>query len=230
MSEGLLLYSYRDCLFRIPDQVQPPKAGSLFFCRNVSARAGERVLEIGAGMGLAAVLLARAGARVVATDVVAEAVASIRVNALMNGVEVDARQGDAYEPVAGERFDLICANLPQMPTPRGRERKDAAAAADNGGLDGWEIIDRVLEGARDHLAPRGRILFSIFAFLGRERALARLKTLGFEPSIIACEVQGFPRIGYERLDHLRSVDAERTIPVDALPETVERFIVEGRLA
>jgi release factor glutamine methyltransferase len=230
VSEGLLLYSYRDCLFRVPEHVQPPKAGSLFFCRNVSARAGERVLEIGAGMGLAAVLLARAGARVVATDVVAEAVASIRVNALMNGVEVDARQGDAYEPVAGERFDLICANLPQMPTPSGRERKDAAAAADNGGLDGWEIIDRVLEGAREHLAPRGRILFSIFAFLGRERALARLKTLGFEPSIVAREVQGFPRIGYERLDHLRSVDAERTIPADALPETVERFIVQGRLA
>jgi hypothetical protein len=43
-------------------------------------------------------------------------------------------------------------------------------------------------------------------------------------------VQGFPRIGYERLDHLRSVDAERTIPADALPETVERFIVQGRLA
>jgi hypothetical protein len=88
----------------------------------------------------------------------------------------------------------------------------------------------VLEGAREHLAPRGRILFSIFAFLGRERALARLKTLGFEPSIVAREVQGFPRIGYERLDHLRSVDAERTIPADALPETVERFIVQGRLA
>jgi release factor glutamine methyltransferase len=230
VKEGLLLFAYRDCVFRVPDEVQPPKAGSLFFCENVVATPGQRVLEIGAGMGLTAILLARAGARVVATDVVPEAVAAIRVNALMNGVTVDARQGDAYEPVAGERFDLICANLPQMPTPPGRERKDAVAAADNGGLDGWEIIDRVLDGARDHLAPRGRVVFSIFAFLGRERALARLAALGLEPSIVAREIQGFPRIGYERLEHLRSVDAEHTIPADALPETVERFILQGRLA
>ncbi len=229
MNEGLLLFSYRDCLFRVPDEVQPPKAGSLFFCRNVSARAGERVLEVGAGMGLAAVLLARAGARVVATDVVPEAVAAIRANALLNGVEVDARQGDAYEPVPGERFDVICANLPQMPTPPGRERKDAAAAADNGGIDGWEIIDRVLDGAPDHLRPGGRVVFSIFAFLGRERALSRLTALGFEPSIVAREVQGFPRIGYERLEHLRTVDGGRTIPLEALPDSVERFIVAGRL-
>jgi release factor glutamine methyltransferase len=230
VKESLLLFAYRDCVFRVPDEVQPPKAGSLFFCRHVTATAGERVLEIGAGMGLTAVLLARVGARVVATDVVPEAVAAIRTNAALNGVSVEARQGDAYEPVAGERFDLICANLPQMPTPPGRERKDAIAAADNGGHDGWEIIDRVLDGARDHLAPRGRVVFSIFAFLGRKRALARLSALGLTPSIVASEVQGFPRIGYERLEHLRAVDAEGTIPVHALPETVERFIVQGRLA
>ena len=54
--EGLLLYSYGGCLFRVPDHVQPPKAGSLLFDRNVRVRAGERVLEIGAGLGLTAEL------------------------------------------------------------------------------------------------------------------------------------------------------------------------------
>jgi release factor glutamine methyltransferase len=230
VSEGLLLYAYGNCVFRVPDQVQPPKAGSLFFCRHLGVNPGERVLEIGAGFGLAAVLAAKAGARVTATDVVAEAVEAIRLNALLNGVEVDARLGDCYAPVAGERFDLICANLPQMPTPPGRERHDAVAAADNGGRDGWEIIDRVLEGARAHLQPRGRVVFSIFAFLGRKRALAKLEALGFTPSITASERQGFPRIGYERLEHLRSVDTEGTIPAPGLPEGVERLIVRGSLA
>src|SRR5919198_1098614 len=51
--------------------VQPPKAGSRFFARHLDVRAGERVLELGAGLGLAAVLAARAGAHVVATDVMA---------------------------------------------------------------------------------------------------------------------------------------------------------------
>ena len=230
MSEGLLLYAYRDCLFRVPDQVQLPKAGSLFFCRHLAVNQGERVLEIGAGLGHAAVLAAKAGAQVIATDVVPEAVEAIRLNALLNGVGVDARLGDCYAPVAGERFDLICANLPQMPTPPGRERRDAVAAADNGGRDGWEIIDRVLAGAREHLNPRGRVVFSIFAFLGRKRALTKLEALGFTPSIVANETQSFPRIGYERLEHLRSVDGEATIPAHGLPESVERFIVQGRLA
>jgi hypothetical protein len=41
-------------------------------------------------------------------------------------------------------------------------------------------------------------------------------------------VQAFPRIGYERLQHLRAIDAEATLP-PGLPERVERFVVEGRL-
>jgi len=227
--DGVLLFAWRDCLFRVPDGVQPPKAGSLFFCRHLTVAPGERVLEIGAGLGLAAVLAARAGARVVATDIVPEAVDTVRVNAMLNGVAVDARAGDGYAPVAGQRFDLICTNPPQMPTPPARARDDAVAAADNGGLDGWELIDRVIAGAAEHLAPRGRLVFSIFAFLGRKKAFAKLEAAGFVPAIIASEVQSFPRIGYERLDHIRALDAEGTLPPAGVPAAVERFIIEGRL-
>jgi HemK-related putative methylase len=225
----VLLFLYRGCVFRVPEGVQPPKAGSLFFVRHVPVRAGERVLEIGAGMGLFAVLAARAGAAVVATDVVPAAVDVVRANAAVNGVAVDARLGDCYAPVAGERFDLICTNPPQMPTPPGRERPDAAAAADNGGVDGWEILDRVIGGAREHLRPRGRLIFTIFAFLGRTAALARLESRGFSARIIASARQGFPRIGFERLDHLRKVDAEGVLVGPGLPSTVERFVIQGTL-
>ena len=226
---GTLLYLYRDCVFRVPDGVQSPKAGSLLFCRHLTFRAGERVLEIGAGLGLAAVLAARTGARVVATDVVPAAVETIRANAVLNGVTLDARLGDCYAPVAGERFDLICSNPPQMPTPPGRERDDAAAAADNGGRDGWLVLDRVIAGAPAHLAPGGRLVFTIFAFLGCKSAFARLEAAGLTPRVVASEVQSFPRIGFERLEHLRAMDAEGTLPA-GLPDRVERFVIEGRLA
>ena len=126
MDSGLLLFAYRDCVFRVPEGVQPPKAGSRFFCRHLDVRPGQRMLEIGAGFGLAAVLAAKAGATVVATDVVDAAVQAVRTNAALNGVAIDARRGDCYAPVAGERFDLICTNPPQMPTPPGRERRRSA--------------------------------------------------------------------------------------------------------
>jgi len=227
--EGVVLYLYGGCVFRVPDGVQPPKAGSLFFCRHLAVRQGERVLEIGGGLGLAAVLMARAGARVVATDVVPAAAETMRANAILNGVTLDARLGDCYAPVAGERFDLVCSNPPQMPTPPGRERRDASAAADNGGIDGWEILDRLIAGAPAHLVPGGRFVTTIFAFLGRKTAFAKLEAAGFTPRVIGTDVQSFPRIGFERLDHLRGLDAEGTIRA-GIPEQVERFVLEGRLA
>ena len=207
--------------------MQPPKAGSLLFCRHLAVRPGERVLEIGAGLGLAAVLAAKAGATVVATDVLPEAVEVMRANASLNGVVVDARIGDCYAPVAGERFDLVCSNPPQMPTPPGRDRDDAEAAADNGGADGWALLDRVIGGAHDHLVPGGRLVFSIFEFLGLKGAHEKLEAAGLAPRVVAQETQSFPRIGYERLEHLRTIDREATLPAHGLPRAVARYIIEG---
>jgi release factor glutamine methyltransferase len=225
--DPVLVLAWRGCLFRVPEGVQPPKAGSLFFCRHLPIDAGDRVLEIGAGLGLAAVLAARAGALVVATDIVPTAVASITANAALNGVIVDARLGDGWTPVGAERFDVVCTNPPQMPTPTGRHRDDAEAAADNGGVDGWALLDRVIAGAPEHLEPEGRLVFSIFGFLGLKTAHAKLEAVGLVPRVVAHETQSFPRIGYERLEHLRSVDREGTLPTRGLPRTVERYIIEG---
>src|SRR5690242_11722960 len=151
----------------------------------------------------------------------------MRANAALNNVSVDARLGDCYAPVAAERFDLICSNPPQMPTPPERERADAAAAADNGGRDGWSVLDRGIREAPAHLAPGGRLVFTIFAFLGPKSAFARVERVGLVPRILGSEVQSFPRIGYERLEHLRALDAEATLP-PGLPTRVERFVVEAR--
>jgi release factor glutamine methyltransferase len=225
--DGQLLFVYGGCTFAIEPGVQPPKAGSLLFCRHLGARPGERVLEIGCGAGLAAVLAARAGAEVVATDIRAEAVACTRDNAARNAVRVDVRHGDGYAPVAGLRFDLIACSPPQMPTPPGRDRDDAEAAADNGGPDGWALLDRVIAGAGEHLTPGGRLLFTLFGFLGVERARTRLHAAGLDPRVVAREAQPFPRLGHERLEYLRGLDREGTIPRDAPPRTVDRYVIAG---
>jgi release factor glutamine methyltransferase len=226
--EGALIFVYGGCTFRLDAGVQPPKAGSLLFCRHLEARPEERVLEIGSGAGLAAVLAARAGAHVVATDIRPEAVACTRDNAARNGVRVDARQGDGFAPVQGLRFDLIGTSPPQMPTPPGLERDDAEAAADNGGPDGWALLERVIHECPGFLAPGGRLVFTLFGFLGVERARQRLRAAGLEPAVLACEAQPFPRLGHERLDYLRRLDVAGTISPHARPRTVERYVIEGR--
>jgi release factor glutamine methyltransferase len=226
---GVLLYIHDGCTFMVADGVQAPKAGSRLFCRHLPVRPGDRMLEIGTGIGLAAVLAARAGARVVATDVVDAAVRCARANATLNGVgdRVEILQGDGFAPVRGRVFDLICTSPPQMPTPPDRERADATAAADNGGRDGWGLLDRVIAGAPAHLVPGGRLVFTLFGFLGVKAALARLHAAGFEPAILGQETQAFPRIGYERIEHIRALDAEGTLPPGGWPETVERYVIQG---
>jgi len=83
-----------------------------------------------------------------------------------------------------------------------------------------------IRGARGHLRPGGRLVFTIFAFLGPKTALAKVEAAGLAPTIVASELQSFPRIAYERLEHIRSVDAEATVPA-GVPETVERFVIQG---
>jgi release factor glutamine methyltransferase len=225
---GTLLFVYGDCVFHVAEGAQAPTAGSRFLLRHLDVREGDRVLDLGTGAGFVAVLAARRAKRVVATDVVPECLALAARNAAMNGVaeRVETRLGDCYDPVRGETFDLIVSGPPQLPTPPDRDRDDWMARADNGGPDGWAVLDRVIAGARPHLEPGGRLLVSLFGFLGERRGLAALGAAGLTGRVAARETQPFPRLGYERLGHIRAHDVEGTLP-RGLPRTAERLLLEG---
>ncbi|CAN5406725.1 50S ribosomal protein L11 methyltransferase [soil metagenome] len=69
------------------------------------------VCDVGTGTGLLAIAAARLGAaRAVALDTDPLAVAAARANAVVNGVKIDVRHG-SVEAVAGDRFDVVLANL-----------------------------------------------------------------------------------------------------------------------
>jgi release factor glutamine methyltransferase len=224
----MLLFVYEDCVFHLAEGAQAPTAGTRFLLRHLDVREGERVLDLGTGAGFVAVLAARRAKRVVATDVVPECLALAARNAAVNGVaeRVETRLGDCYEPVGGESFDLIVSGPPQLPTPPGRDRDDWMARADNGGPDGWAVLGRVIAGAGTHLEPGGRLLVSLFDFLGERRGVAALAAAGLAGRVAARETQPFPRLGYERLDQIRAHDAEGTLP-SGVPRTVERLLLEG---
>src|SRR5262249_37760930 len=116
---------------------------------------------------------------------------------------------------------------PRLPAPAGADREDPQAAADNGGPDGWALLDRIIAGAAQHLAPRGRLVFTIFDFLGLKTGLAKVEAAGLVPSVLARGTQPFPRIGYERPEHLRAMDREAGLP-PGRPARVGRRMVQGR--
>jgi methylase of polypeptide subunit release factors len=110
-----------------------------------------RALDLGTGCGVQALHLADHVREIVATDVNERALAMTRLNARLNGVGVDVRAGSLYEPVAGERFDLVVTNPPFVVSPATGER----LVYRDSGLPGDEMVRRVVTGAPAHLNPGG---------------------------------------------------------------------------
>ena len=81
-------------------------------------RQGERVLDMGTGNGIQALLAARHAGHVVATDVNERALDFARVSAVLNDAgNIEFRNGSFFEPVEGERFDLVVTNPPYVISP-----------------------------------------------------------------------------------------------------------------
>ncbi|MGZ8735886.1 MAG: DUF7059 domain-containing protein [Nocardioides sp.] len=112
----------------------------------------DRALDLGTGCGVQALHLAAHAGAVVATDVNERALAMTRLNAALNGVAFDVRRGDLFEPVAGEKFDLVVTNPPFVISPGTGER----LVYRDSGLPGDEVVRRVVTEAPRHLAPDGR--------------------------------------------------------------------------
>lgn len=111
-------------------------------------RGGERALDLCAGNGIQAILLAAHAEHVVATDVNERALAYTRLNAALNGIgNVETRAGSFFEPVDGEQFDLVVANPPYVVSP------ETAFLFRDGGLRGDGVSELVVRGVPQSLAP-----------------------------------------------------------------------------
>lgn len=113
-------------------------------------------LDLGCGCGILALQLASHAKRVVATDISERACHFTRFNALLNDVSIDVRQGSFFEPVEGERFDLITSNPPFVITPQA-VRAESNLEYRDGGMDRDHLIPLVIEQAVAHLAPGGTL-------------------------------------------------------------------------
>jgi release factor glutamine methyltransferase len=141
------------------------------------------VLELCTGSGAVALEAARAGATVTAVDVSRRSVATVRLNARVRGLRVRALRGSLFEPVRGERFDLIATNPPYVPAAADTLPTRGRSRAWDAGRDGRALIDPICDRAAGHLVPGGSILIIQSSLCGTEETVERLSRSGLEADV-----------------------------------------------
>jgi SAM-dependent methyltransferase len=129
---------------------------------------GERVLDMGTGNGIQAILLSRHAREVVATDVNPRALGFAAFNAALNGARnVETRHGSFLDPVEGERFDLVVSNPPYVISP------ESAYLFRDSGMRGDAVSEHVVRAVPSVLEPGGFATLLIAWALDPEQAEKR---------------------------------------------------------
>ena len=160
------------------------------------------VVDVGTGTGCIACAIAfeRPAARVVALEVSAAAVALARANVAALGLEarVTVVEADLFAALGGLHANLIVANPPYLPsalidtlTPEVRHF-DPRLALD-GGVDGLDVIRRLVTGAPAHLVPGGVLVLETAGGAQAVATAALLTAVGFKDVLTRHDLAGVER-------------------------------------
>ena len=181
---GEQTFDYLGFSIVVPPQVHPINPMSHLLGEAVLAETQplDRVLDMGTGSGVNAILAASKGADVLAVDINPIAIQAAEANAARNGVahRIEVRRSDVFSDV-DDQFDLIVFD-PPFRWFRPRDWTESAMAD-----EGYLAMTRVFRQARGHLCEAGRMLISF----GTSGDLGYLKTLvaeeGFTAEVIASD-------------------------------------------
>lgn len=137
------------------------------FARHLPVRKGDKVLEIGSGIGFVAIdAITRGADRVVATDINPFAVRNIHENACYHGVldRIDIRQGSVFAPIErDEKFDIIYWNAPfqyiEEDMPSSMLQQSICDIAYRG-------IQEYITSGRHYLSESGRLFLGFSSSIG----------------------------------------------------------------
>lgn len=176
---------YDELGFYVFRDVYEPGDDTFLLAENLDVGENERVMDVGTGCGILAILAALKASWVLAVDINPSAVRCARVNARRNGVleKIDFLCGDLFRPLKEEAFfDLILFNAPYLPAEK--ESKDWIEYAWSGGKSGRKIIDRFLNSISSYLKRGGRLLLVQSSLSNVDKSMLMLRELGFKAEII----------------------------------------------
>ncbi len=159
-----------------------------------------RVADVGTGSGCIAVSLAvnAPGIHLLATDISFPALQVARYNAGFHRMEdrIQWVQADLLSPISTS-FDLICANLPYIPTdtlPGLSVSAHEPLNALDGGPDGLTFIRSLLYQARSRIQSGGLLLLEIEASQGNSASLAAQAVFPQAEIRVVDDLAGHPRL------------------------------------
>lgn len=175
-----------------------PRQDTETLCEAVLARRprgqGFTLLDLCCGTGCVGISLAKLGGFApTLADISPACLALAARNAQRNGVRARLAQGDLFQALTpGERFDVICANPPYIPSGalaglQAEVRREPALALD-GGPDGLAFYRRIAQGYRAFLAPGGLLALE----LGAGQGAALRSILG--GGVIEKDIRGLDRV------------------------------------
>ncbi len=163
----------------------------------LAALPGEpRVVDLGTGSGAIALAIKAAcpRAQVTALDVSADALAVARRNGERLGLAIDWHHGSWFQPLAGQRFDLVISNPPYIAgnDPHLPALRHEPLTALTPGGDGLTDLYTLIDAAPQHLAPGGWLLLE-HGWDQADAVARQFAARGFAESALRRDLAGRPR-------------------------------------
>ena len=191
------MFYYKDIVLETKNAYEPAEDSLLFAdIINTIDMKGKKLLDMGTGTGLLAIIASKKGATVTAADIDKESLEIAEKNAENNKAVVSFVHSDLFQNING-KFDIIVFNPPYLPS----DETDAYASKRtdyDGGKTGCDVINRFLISANRHLNTAGMILMLISSLTDKKEVARSLENNGFHYKSILSK-----KIDWEELSVLR---------------------------
>lgn len=207
--------------FEIVQEKTPMKVGTDGVLLGAWADGGRRILDVGTGTGLVALMMAERfpEADVVGIDICDDAVEEATYNVSLSPFcgRVKIRKGDFREMAGGERFDAIVCNPPYFENSLKCPAKGRSMARHSDTLS----IEELVCGARNILGDGG-VLSIVMPFTVMDEAVGYGKMYGFKVARMM-KVRGNADSEWKRvLICLEVTDGEREYEMEEMTLEIER--------
>ncbi|MGZ7069748.1 MAG: HemK2/MTQ2 family protein methyltransferase [Methanobacterium sp.] len=180
------MLEYNEIIIHTHPEVYEPAEDSYLLADNLDIKRTDEVLEIGTGTGFIAISASKKAGKVIATDINDYAIKCAIKNVVTNkAYNIELKKGSMFEPVQGEKFDLILFNAPYLPTSEDEKIDEELNTAFDGGPEGRDIIDEFIGEVKHHLNKEGRIQLVQSSLADNEKTISKLEELGFDAEITA---------------------------------------------